>query len=118
MNFPPRLVTILCLVQFCFVAAGFLITRACLKLYDLVVPGMLGPYAPAIPAFIRCVRNFGLWFLLVPFIWCFVAASRSEVSQGVASITLPQFIIGVAITVTLVLLFSFSALYALYISFT
>jgi hypothetical protein len=118
MSFPPKLVTILCLVQFLFVAMGFLITRGCLKLYDRIVPGLLGAHAPAVPALARFVRADGLWCLLVPLIWGVVALSRSDVIQGIASIRPMQFIIGVVLSAVLGLVFSLGAMEAVHVSFS
>jgi hypothetical protein len=117
MTLPPKLITTLCLVQFFFVSAGFLVTRASLKLYDKVVPEMLGSHAPRIPALAQFVRAYGLWFLFVPLLWCVIAAARGHVTAGDASIPLPQFVIGIVLTVTLILVFTLSALYAIHISF-
>jgi hypothetical protein len=117
MTLPPKLITILCLVQFFFIAAGFLVARTSLKLYDQTVPEMLGRHAPRIPPLAQFVRSYGLWFLLVPTLWCVVAVARGQVTAGDASITLPQVVIGILLTVTIVLTFTLGALYAIRISF-
>jgi hypothetical protein len=112
MSFPPKLVTILCLLQFLFVTMGFLLTRGFLKVYHQVAPGMLGSHAPLIPALPRFIHDFGLWFLLVPLAWCVVAVVRGEVTQGIASLSFAQLMTGIVLTVGVILVFSFSALAA------
>jgi hypothetical protein len=117
MTLPPRAITVLCLIQAFFVMAGFFITRSSLRLFDRVVPEMLGSHAPQIPALSQFVRSFGLWFLLVPVGWCVLAVVRAQTESGIADITLPQLIIGLALTLILAIIFSLSALYAVHISF-
>lgn len=117
MTLPPKLITVLCLVQFFFVSAGFLLTRASLKLYDKVVPELLGSHAPRIPPVAQFVRYYGLWFLFVPLLWCVIAAARGRITDGGASIALPQIVTGIVLTVALVLFFTLTALYAIRISF-
>jgi hypothetical protein len=117
MNLPPKLITILCFLQLFVVAACFLLTRAFLKIYDNVVPAMLGSYAPSIPLLAQFVRTDGLWFLLIPPLWCVLAAARGRVTDD-ASISPFMFVSGIALTIALALIFTLSAAYAFRVSFT
>jgi len=45
-------------------------------------------------------------------IWCFVAVVRGKVTHGIASVSLPQLAIGIVLTVSLMVIFSFGALSA------
>jgi len=75
MNGPPRIVIALSFVQVFFVTAGYFVTRSSLKLFDRVVPEMLGSHTPAIPALPQFIRSHGLWCLLVPLAWSVIATS-------------------------------------------
>ncbi len=117
MSLPPRFITVLCLVQAFFIIAGYLVTGSSLKLFDQVMPDMLGSHASRIPAISQFVRSFGLWCLLVPIVWYLVAGSHAEVTRDGSFITLPQLLAGSVLTVALAGAFSLAALYAMRICF-
>lgn len=110
MTFPPRTITILSLVQFFFVCAGFLITHAMLHLYRKYwgeFPGL------GIPYFLQFISSFGLCFLFVPAIWFSAAIIRRNGPDGVGTISSMQFIFGIVLTITVSLLFSVAAMASL-----
>jgi hypothetical protein len=117
MNLPPRIVIVLSFVQAFFVAAGYFVTRSALKIYDHVAPEMLGTRTPPIPALPQFIRSYGLWFLLMPLIWSLFTASRADISDDAASLTLLQLAIGVLLTLLIVFLFSVGTLRAISLSF-
>ena len=105
MNLSPKIISVLSLLQFFFVIAGYLFTQSCLKLYDLALSRELPIQRPELPLF---VRAYGLWFLLVPFSWACLAATRGRATRGIAYISLWQFITGCILTVTLAATFLLS----------
>jgi hypothetical protein len=109
MSIPPKLVTILGLLQFLFIAIGFGVTRGFLHLYDQVIPVTWGKYAAPIPGLPAFIRTFGLWFALVPIIWTIFAISNGENENGTVSISQRDFVLGIILTVVLALLFAASA---------
>ena len=117
MNLPPRLVVILSFIQAFFVIAGYFVTRSALKIFDDIVPEVLGSHTPPIPALPQLIRSYGLWCLLVPLVWSLVAACRADTAEGVASLTLPDCVAGTVLTLTLAFLFSIAAIRAIYLSF-
>jgi hypothetical protein len=109
MSIPPKLVTVLGLLQLLFIAIGFGVTRGFLHLYDQVIPPMLGKYATPKPGLAVFIGAFGLWFFLVPIVWSLFAMASGENTNGMVSIPNRQFILGIALTVALALLFTSSA---------
>jgi hypothetical protein len=108
MSLPPKLVSVVCLVQCFLIGMGFLFTRAFIHLFKTVTE--LGDrFIPALPLFIG---HYGLWFLLLPIVWTVAAASLGEVDYGVVSIKLGHFIAGIVLTVGLGILFGFSTFVA------
>ena len=118
MSVPPRLVTILGLLQFLFVSIGFGVTRGFLHLYDQVIPAVMGKYAAPIPGLAAFIRAFGLWFFLLPVIWTFFATASGQSANGSVAIPNKQFILGIVLTVALALLFTASAWLAIQASFS
>jgi hypothetical protein len=60
------------------------------------------------------IRAHGLWFLLVPVAWCLTAILRGNASGEEASISRPQFVAGIVITVTVMVVFTLCAGYAIH----
>jgi hypothetical protein len=117
MSLPPRLVVIFSLVQAFFITAGYLVTRSSLKIFDEIIPGMLGSHTPPIPALPQFIRSYGLLCLLLPIAWALIASARADTSDGTASLTLSDFIVGTVLTLSLALLFAIGALRAIQLSF-
>ena len=110
MSLPPRVVSVLSLVQVLFVGMGFLVTRGFIHFYEVGFGGYWrASWVPALPGF---VGSYGLWFFLVPIVWCVVAASRARIAET-TSVTLLDFITGIVLTVALGLLFVMSSLGAM-----
>jgi hypothetical protein len=115
MNLPPRVVSVLSLVQVMFVGMGFLFTRCLIRVYE--VGNWDGGTAPArfIPPIPGFVASYGLWFFLVPLIWCVVAASRARIAET-TNVTLLDFIAGIMLTIALAGFFLISSLIAVAIN--
>ena len=110
MSVHPKLVAVLGLLQFLFIAIGFGVTRSFLHLYDQVIPEVWGKYVRPIPGFLAFIRDFGLWFVLVPITWSLLAAANGENSHGLVSVPQRYFVAGIVLTVILAALFSLCAL--------
>ena len=110
MNLSPKIISVLSLLQFFFVLAGYLFTQSCLKFYDRAVTGGFQVERPELPLF---VRAYGLWFLFVPFVWASIAALRGRAVRGIAYISPLQFIFGSVLTAAIATIFLLSAYRAL-----
>lgn len=117
MNWPPRVIAILSLIQIFFVVSGYFITRSCLKIYDRIAPDMYGTQAFPRSAMAELIRSWGLWGLLIPLMWCLFASTRSRWEHGEASLNSTQFIGGIVLTLGLVWVFSLGTLNAIRITF-
>jgi len=104
MTLPPKVLTVLALVQCLLIAIGFLTTRAFLHSFNVIYEGTVFLHTPVVPFLPHVVSNFGLWFLLVPVTWSIVAAARAEIILGDGSISRPQFITGIALTILFAIL--------------
>ena len=113
MKLPPKFITVMCLVQISLIFMGFLLTRAFLKLYDKATPDMGSFGLRKIPAIVEIIRSYGIWFMLVPVVWCIIASSRGRAASDDQSITPIQFITGIVLTIAVAVTFSFCALKAL-----
>jgi hypothetical protein len=110
---PPRTISILCSIQTFFIVAGYLVTRAILRIYERFSGGL--EVATLEP--VEFVRSYGLWCLLVPIAWGFWVLATTRPDRGDSSMTGRQFVVGVAITAVIILLFLFSALYSIAMTF-
>lgn len=113
MKLPQKFITVMCLVQIFFISAGFLLTRSFLKLYNKAMPDMGFSEFRKIPAPIQFISSYGLWFMLVPIVWCVFASSHERSAADCESTTPIQFITGIVLTVAVVLSFASCALKAL-----
>jgi hypothetical protein len=113
MNLSPKIISVLSVVQILFIVGGYLFTRSCLKLYDIILLAGIPDRAPKLALF---VRTYGLYFLLVPLVWTCVASIRGRAVSGIAFISVWQFITGSVLTAAIVvfsLLGSYQALESL-----
>jgi len=104
MSLPPRFITVLSLLQFFFVISGYLFVRMALRHLDPGVhlrPGPLG-----------FVSTFGLSCLLVPVVWYCAVLFRHRRDPG--TLTVPDIVTGVAITIAIAVVFSLGAIRALF----
>jgi len=115
MGLPPRVVSVLSLVQVLFVGMGFLISRCFIRVLEIGSWDGGSPSArfiPTIPTIPGFVASYGLWFFLVPLIWCVVAASRARIAET-TNVTLLDFIAGIVLTIALAAFFLVSSLIAM-----
>ena len=103
MSVSARIVTILCSVQVFFIVVGYLITCVSIRVLERWGCGpVVGP--------LHFVQTFGPWCLLLPLVWGVLAIGFARVENGNASITRLMFVIGVALTIVLALVFSIAAI--------
>jgi hypothetical protein len=113
---PSKVVSVLCVLQIFIVIGGFLVVGALVRFYYKLHPWALKPNGntahltgeTVLSALTLWVRAEGLWLVLVPVVWCLLAAWRSEGSDGDAVISGPQLIIGLILTVGLGAMFGAS----------
>jgi hypothetical protein len=113
MSIHPKLLSVLAIFQVTFIIAGFAVTRAFLHIHDEIFAGHTSePFTPTVSEFAVFIRDFGLWFLLIPLAWCFIAATRGETYRGIVSVPDAQFLLGVSLTVGVAIFFSVTAFVA------
>ncbi|HWB59045.1 MAG TPA: hypothetical protein VG733_06125 [Chthoniobacteraceae bacterium] len=122
MPLPPKIVTVLCLVQCFFIVAGTLFIRTFLKAEEGLAGGAHGLYFPTnlddlVPVTTLFLRSFGFWFLLVPLAWCATALLRGEVTNGEGAISRKQFIVGIVLTLWIMFLFTRCGWQAIHVLF-
>jgi TRAP-type C4-dicarboxylate transport system permease small subunit len=108
MKSPTRAITVLSLVQFLFICIGFLLTHGMLHLYRKFWEGILPSPDFGIPYVPLLVSKFGLCFLIAPALWWGMASFRDDPEREGAGPD-GQLLIGLVLTATVALLFSFSA---------
>jgi hypothetical protein len=102
MNLSPKIISVLSVVQVLFIVGGYLFTRSCLKLYDIILSAGIPDRVPKLALF---VRANGLYFLLVPLVWACAATIRGRAVRGIAFISVWQFITGSVLTAVIVVFF-------------
>jgi len=112
---PPRLVTVLCLIQFFFVIGGTLLSRVTVRAYERFwVDSADCTHLPGSVEYPRFLRAFGLWFLIVPVTWGTVSTLRFLRAR---SIRPADAVVGIVLTALLGLFFSAGAFVALCLLF-
>jgi hypothetical protein len=117
MNWPPRVIAILSLIQIFFIVCGYLVTRSCLKIYDRFAADLYGTQAYPRSAIAEFVRSWGLWMILLTLGWCVFASARSRWEHSESSVSSIQFIGGIVLTLVLAWVFSLGAISAIRITF-
>jgi hypothetical protein len=103
----PRFITVLSLLQFLFIAFGYLSTRAFIRCFEL----QAGPGATRWwPGPVRLVRDFGLWFLLVPAAWYAAHLLRRRPEGRAAPVNILDWIAGPTLTAGIGLMFLMASL--------
>jgi hypothetical protein len=122
MGFPPRIIVVLSLVQFFFIGAGYLLTCASLHRFERWAVDFpefhtdavdwYFSHWPCLTTLSLSVRDYGLWTLSLPIIWCVIWVFRTRNMDDLASVEFPESIAGVVLTVALALAFSLSSFHA------
>ncbi len=124
MGFPPRIIVILSLTQFFFISVGYLLTCAGLHRFEefAALSAEYNPdwsavdwyYSnrPCLTTLSFSVRDYGLWTLSLPIIWCVIWVLRTRNMDDLASVELPESIAGIVLTITLGLTFLLSTCHA------
>jgi hypothetical protein len=102
-------VTTLCLLQLFVIACGFLLTRVFVRAWDKMW-GDIGALDPASFAVPRFIAAQGLWFLVVPLVWCSIVVLSAQRSQGQGSPSRPVLILGLLLTLVLAAVFSWAVI--------
>jgi hypothetical protein len=114
MRLPPKIVTVLSLVQMLFITMGFFVTGAFMNLHRKAWIAAMGPNrlfpASLFPSFIE---SYGLWLFLIPICWCTVSVFRGRYDSEIVSVSGLTVVIGIALTVLLALMFFVSGLTAI-----
>ncbi len=129
MGFPPKIIVVLSLVQFSFITIGYLLTCAGLHRFEQWVAwtaDVNSDWSPVdwyfsnwacLTTLSFAVRDYGLWALSLPIIWCVIWILRSRDIDGLASAELPESITGIVLTLGLALAFLLSSFHAFRMAF-
>lgn len=107
MNFPPKAISILLLVQCLFIWMGHGLTRKILRLLEQSELRTLAGHMPSIASF---VLGFGLWALLIPLLWASWVSLRSEVYQGIPMVQSNDTKITIGLTIVIACVWSYAAM--------
>ena len=118
----PRLLSILSLVQFFFIGAGYLLARIFVRLAEKADADGLEfiawhqKHAPVRTAVALFIRHYGLLFLVAPLVLLVLVAVRDRATGDVPFITERRWMLIGVFTVAVALLFSLAVMYALRIA--
>lgn len=124
MGFPPRIIAILSLVQFFFISVGYLLTCAGLHRFEQFAAWCAesDPDWSAIDWYYSnwsclttlsfSVRDYGLWTLSLPIIWCVIWVFRTRNMDDLASVELPESVAGIVLTIAFAVTSSLSTYHA------
>lgn len=100
LRFPPKVVSILCVLQVLAIIFGYTLTRSAYKFYPSVVE-MMGDYARPLAWQTNVMLTVGPWLLTLPFFWGVVATLTADAERGIAEASKIQTIIGYALSLGL-----------------
>lgn len=107
LRFPPKVVSILCVLQVFAILLGYLITRAFYKAYTTAAYAFM----PAPPTWMsRLMLGWGPWLLLLPLAWGAAATLTADLDGGIAEVSRRQTRIGYAMCVCIALFCAISTL--------
>lgn len=90
---PPKIVSVLCVIQTLAILIGYTLTRSAYKFYPMVVD-LLGSYAKPIAWYTQLMLFLGPWLLLLPFAWGLTATVTTDTSGGIAEVSPRQMQVG------------------------
>lgn len=106
LSFPPKLVTVLGVVQVFAIVTGTALTGTFLKMEDVVWERT---YASALAQF---VRFHGMLFLSLPLIWASWVVLRSRGENRVIDLDGEESLVGFVLTTAIILLFAFTSIHS------
>ena len=107
MNFPPKAISVLLLVQCLFIGMGYALSR---KMVRLLEASDLRYLARGMPSCASFVLSLGLWAFMIPLSWAAWASLRSESHQ---SIPMTQAFITLMLTLVTVCVWSYATIQAM-----
>lgn len=114
MNFPPKAISVLVLVQSLFIWIGFGLARKMVRLMEQSELRALARHMPSCASF---VLGFGLWALLIPLLWASWVSLRSEVHQGIPMAQSNDTKITIGLTIVIVCIWSYAAMQSIGMAF-
>ncbi|MDI1315453.1 hypothetical protein [Prosthecobacter sp.] len=115
MNFPPKAISVLLLVQCLFIGIGYALTRKMVRWMEKIEPPNL--MLDALPNYAAFVFKTGLWAFLIPLLWAVWVSLHSGSHQGIPLIRSADAKITVGLTVVTVCLWPYAALQAMDVAF-
>jgi hypothetical protein len=94
---PPKVVSILCVLQVLAIIFGYTLTRSAYKFYPAVVE-MLGGYAPPLAWSTKLMIAMGPWLLVLPLAWGVVATLTASIEGGIPELSRRQTLLGYALS--------------------
>ncbi len=111
MNFPPKAISVLLLVQCLFIWMGYALTRKMIRVLETTASSAEEAirYSQPVHYCPRWVLGIGLWALLIPLAWAAWVCLRSESHQGVPIAQAIDTNLTLILTILTVCFWSFSA---------
>jgi len=111
MNFPPKAISVMLLVQCLFIGMGYALARKMTRFIEQAdLPAV---WLRAMPQCVEFVLSIGLWALLIPLLWASWVCLRSEVHRGMPLTQSVDARITIGLTVVIVCIWSYAAAQAL-----
>lgn len=107
--FPPKLVSVLCVIQVVTVIIGVALTGIFLKMEAVVWEGT-STYASAVAQF---VRFHGILFLALPLLWSGWAILRNRRESRVVELDHAESLAGIALTAVMFFFFAWTTLHSI-----
>lgn len=114
MNFPPKAISVLLLVQCLFIGMGYALARKMVRVMEQVGDLNSIRYLPDCASF---VLKLGLWAFLIPLLWAAWASLRSESHQAIPMTRAVDTKITLALTVLTICIWSYGAMQAMSMAF-
>ncbi len=110
MNFPPKAISVLLLVQCLFIGMGCSLTRNMLRMLGETELRSLTRHLPACASF---VLSAGLWAFMIPLSWAAGVSLRSESHQSIPMTQAVDTKITLVLTIVTVCVWSYATLQAM-----
>ncbi|MFC5455244.1 hypothetical protein [Prosthecobacter fluviatilis] len=110
MNYPPKAISVLILVQCLFIGMGYALSRKMVNVMEKVESPLL--LLNALPNSMEFVLKTGLWAWMIPLLWAACISLRSESHQGIPMAQSTDAKITVGLTLLVVCVWSYGAMQA------
>src|SRR6476620_6235782 len=91
---PPKVVSVLCVLQALAIVIGYALTRSTFKIYAQLDASWASEYLPRLAWFTKLMLVAGPWLLILPLAWGTIATLTADLAGGIAEVSVLQTRIG------------------------